>query len=145
MRLKGGPPFHDNVCYTAEALRDNRHRLPLAVLAHQLLVPHLSPIVAPQEPPCRLAEGPSQIGVTDLVVAATRPLAGRLVHALHQPRVGNEVPRLGKATNVTDLVHQRESKRWAYAGNGAQERRRPRVVAARLDGYLPLDVSDLLV
>lgn len=57
-----------------QLLRDDRKRLGLTVLRHQLLVHPFGFIALPQEQHRCLAEGPLQMGVPDLVVAPRLPV-----------------------------------------------------------------------
>src|SRR4051812_14951945 len=75
----------------AQPRRQDRQRLGLAALRLLLLLPLLATLTAPQEQAGRLAEGPAQVGVADLLAARALLLARRLVGAAHQPGVRQEL------------------------------------------------------
>jgi hypothetical protein len=60
-----------------------------------------------------LREGPLQIGIADLGAAAAQNLAGSALLALHQPAVGRELLDAREASNVVDLIQDRQRQNLA--------------------------------
>jgi hypothetical protein len=69
-------------------------------------------------------EGPLQIGIADLGAAAAHDLAGRALLALHQPAVGGELLDAREASNVVDLIQDRQRQ------DVANPRQRPQQLEA---------------
>src|SRR3954454_16175333 len=65
----------------SEPRRQDCQRLGFAALRLLLLLPLFGSVAAAQEQACRLAEGPAQVRVADLLAARAYLLAGRLVGA----------------------------------------------------------------
>ena len=145
LAIKRRPPFQDHVGGAAEPLRDDRQALRLPILADKLLMPSLRFLALAKEDAGRLAEGPLEMGVADLVVLPAGPLGGRLVGALHQPCVGDELPHRREPCDVADLIEDGEREGLPGPGDRAQQLHGDRVVASGLIGDLPLDKEDLLV
>src|SRR5262249_24433755 len=100
--------------------RQDGQRLALTALAGLPLLPAPGPLPAAQKQTRRLAEGPAQLAVADLLAAGTFDLAGRLVVATHQAGVGQQLPGAGEPADVVDLVKQDEGEDLADAGDGLQ-------------------------
>src|SRR4051794_36260750 len=82
-----------------QSRRQDRQRLGLAALRLLLLLPLLGALAAAQEQARRLAEGPAQMRIADL-------LAGRLVGAAHQSRVRHELTDVVEAPHFVQFVEQ---------------------------------------
>ena len=78
--------------------------LGLAVLLLQALPIALSLRVVAQEHDSGFGEGPLQVDVADLGAGGAITLAGRLLGALDEPGVGDEVLDPGEAVDLADLV-----------------------------------------
>ena len=65
-------------------------------------------------------EGPLQVDVADLGAPETVGLAGGFPGALDQAAVGGELLHAVEASDVVDLVEDRESEDLADAGDGAE-------------------------
>src|SRR5262249_53457856 len=76
--------------------RHLRQRRALTALAGLHLLPALGPLAAAQKQTRRLAEGPAPLGVAHLLAAGPFDLAGRLVVAVHQAGVGQQLPGAGE-------------------------------------------------
>ena len=74
--------------------------------------------VATQEEDGGLGECPLEVHVPDLRAAGTELLAGRCVVALHQSAIGEEVLHSREATDVVDLVEDRERQDLPNTGDG---------------------------
>src|SRR5262249_46255122 len=94
--------------------------LALAALPGLLLLPAPRPPTATEEQTGRLAEGPAQLRVADLLAATADHLAVGLVRGADQPGVGQQLPRVGETPDVVDLVKQDEGQDRADPGDRPQ-------------------------
>ena len=89
---------------SSQLMRQDGQGAGLVVFVGRAFEPVLSFRVVTEEQYGRFAEGPLQVGVTDLFTGGAIGLTGRFPVALDQPAVGSEVLYTGKAFNGMDLV-----------------------------------------
>ena len=82
-----------------------------AILADKSLVVALGRLITAKEKAGCLAEGPLQVNVADFgVLSRLHPFACRLVRALYQPSVGDEIADFREAADIVNLILNYKSK-----------------------------------
>ena len=113
--------FQHEIYGPAYFLSDQRQGLRFSVLTGESLLKALRRFVTAQEQNCCFAECPFEMGVSDLVVPSFHPLPRRLMGALHQSSVGDEVPDTRKAIDILDLIKDDQREHRTDTGNCPQK------------------------
>ncbi len=100
--------------------RQDRERFGGTTFLLLLLLPFAGPFAGAQKQARRLTEGPTQMGVADLLRSRAELLARRLVGATHQPGVGEELADVLETRHIVQFVQQHQGENRADAGNAAQ-------------------------
>ena len=101
-------------------LGQHGERLAFAVFTFKLGEVGLPGVVLAQKEDRRLREGSLELGVANLLAREPVPLAGRLLSALHQAAVREEVLHAGKAGDVLDLIENDQGQDLADVRDGLQ-------------------------
>ena len=129
----------------AELLGQDRQCLALAVAAGLFLQPALCVGITLEEQHGRLAEGPAQVAVADLLVGFTDHLASGLLGTANQTGIGQKLSTGRETLDVLDLVEQHESEDLADAAYRAEQMIHLCIMALGLLHQLPLQLGQLLV
>jgi len=130
---------------TAELGGEDTERLAGRVLLVHARLPAFGLVAGAQVETSRLAEGPAQVGVADLLVAEALRFARGLVRGSDEARVRQEVAGLGEACDVVDFVKERQAKDFADTGDGLQPGVGLRIVDLGGADQVQLEVVDLRV
>src|SRR5260370_24111232 len=100
--------------------RQDRERFGGTTFLLLLLLPFAGPFAGAQKQARRLTEGPTQMGVADLLRSRAELLARRLMCATLHPGVGQELADVLETRHVAQVVQQHQAENRADAGNAAQ-------------------------
>ncbi len=103
-----------------QLVSEHRERLTLAVLALELGGVFLARPVLAQEEHGGLGERPFEVRITDLFARGAGAFVGRLLDALDQATVGDEVLDPGKTGDVVNLVEEHQRQDLGDAGDRAE-------------------------